>query len=521
MLGDEVLYVCGTDENAASIILEAMRQGLTPKELCDRYYPLQKEVFEKLGIKFDVFSRTSKQVHYDVVKEFYLKLWEKGYVYPKRIKQLWCPKDRKVLPDRFVVGKCPKCGSPDQYGEACEVCASWYEAYELVDPKCSICGTKPEILESTHYFLKLSALRDAVLDYVKPKTYWRKATYNKTISWLEQVGLRDKDITRDYDWGPPAPFPGAKGQVIYNWAENLLGYISATRDWAELKGDGNLWKVYWQDNGTELYCFLGKDNLFFHTILFPALLIANGDYVLPKNVVVNEFVNLEGRKLSTSRGWVVWLHDLLEKYDPDLIRFYGLAIAPEVRDTDFRWKDFQEKVNNELIATLGNYIYRVLRLIEKNFKKKVPEPRAFDEEDVRMMSEVKTVSEDLKQALLRFEFKEAFNKLMRLAKEGNRYMNIKRPWEHVEGSENALYVSIQVVFSLALLMHPFLPFSSERLLRMLKVNLDLDRLLWRDLERKIEPGHEIGDVYPLFKKVSDEEVDKEIANLYAKLKEPD
>ena len=514
MKGAEVIYVCGTDENASSIVIEAMRRGMTPKELCDMYYPIQKEVFDKLGISFDIFSRTSKPIHYRVVEEFYRKLWEKGYIYPKEVRQWWCPNCRIFLPDRFVVGTCPRCGAPNQYGDVCEVCGSWYESFEIGDPKCSLCGAKPEVKIKTHFFLKLSVLADKVLNYVRDKRFWRKATYNKTISWLEKEGLRDKDITRDYEWGPPAPFPGAEGQVIYNWAENLLGYISATRDWAEnVVKDSERWKSYWMNGEVKLYCFIGKDNLFFHTILFPALLIAHGDYILPYNVVVNEFVNLEGEKLSTSRGWVVWLHDLLEEYDPDVIRYYAAAIAPETRDTDFKWQDFAEKINGELIGTYGNFIHRVLSFIYARMGGAVPEPGKLDERDEEMLGMRLEYAAKLEKLIEACEFRKGLRAILELAQRGNAYMNEKAPWKNPENAKSALYVLIQVVFSLAVISAPYLPFTTQRILDYMNLNKSVSDLRWDDVELEIPPGHKINEPKPLFRKITADEVREKLKKL--------
>lgn len=513
MLGHDVLFVCGTDENASSIVLEAMKRGITPKELCDMYYPIQKDTFERLGISFDIFSRTSSPIHYETVQEFYKRLWDKGYIYRKRVKQWYCLKDEKVLPDRFVKGTCPVCGAPDQYGEVCEVCASWYEGFELIDARCTLCGERPIVIEKDHFFLKLSSLTDKVLEYVKEKKFWRKSTYNKTMAWLTKEGLKDKDITRDYDWGPPAPFPGAEGQVLYNWVENLIGYISASRDWAIRIGQPDAWRRYWLDSETRLYCFIGKDNLFFHTILFPALLIAHGDYILPYNVVVNEFVNLEGQKLSTSRGWVIWLHEMLERYDPDVIRYYAVAIAPETKDSDFKWKDFQAKVNNELIATLGNFIYRAMSFVYSKFNGIVPEPDEIKDEDTKMLKVIDRIADCIKSSIERCRFKTGIKFLLFLAQYGNRYMNLMAPWVFKENANRSAYTLMQIVKALTVLMVPYLPFTAQRLMQMLNLRINVDTVKWEEYRVRIDPGHVINKPKPLFKKISDEEVDEQLSKL--------
>lgn len=509
--GDDVLFVCGTDENAASVILEAMRQGLTPKELCDKYYPLQKEVFEKLAISFDIYSRTSKPIHYETVKKFYEVLYRKGYVYPKEIRQLYCPRCRRPLPDRFVKGTCPYCGAEDQYGDVCEVCGRWYEAWELINPRCSICGSPPVEQRVTHWFLRLSALTSDVLAYVKPKKNWRRATYNKTMDWLKREGLRDKDITRDYEWGPPAPFPGAEGQVIYNWAENLLGYISATKDWSLTVGEPEAWKKYWLEDDTELYCFIGKDNLFFHTILFPAILIAHGGYVLPENVVVNEFVNLEGRKLSTSRGWVIWLHEMLEKYHPDAIRFYAARIAPEFRDSDFKWADFKSKVNSELIGNLANFLYRTLTLTYKLFDGVIPEPGELTDEDRSYLENVGKLIAKVERNLENFRFKEGLLGVLSLSRLGNQLLNAREPWKKppTEAS-TTLYLAIQIVYKLSVLLSIYLPYTASKLRRILGLPVEAR---WDELKTEVKPGVKIGKPEFFFKRISDREVEAEVVKL--------
>ena len=352
------------------------------------------------------------------------------------------------------------------------------------------------------------------MEYVRDKRYWRKGTYNKTVAWLEHEGLKDKDITRDYEWGPPAPFPGAEGQVIYNWAENLLGYISATRDWAEnIAGNPDAWKKYWLDKETKLYCFIGKDNLFFHTILFPAILIAHGDYILPYNVVVNEFVNLEGEKLSTSRGWVVWLHDLLKDYEPDIIRYYAAAIAPEGRDTDFKWRDFAEKINGELIATYGNLIHRVLTFIYKRLDGKVPEPDEMGEKEEKLLEGRIEYARELADLLEGCEFKAGLRTILKLAQEGNKYLNDKAPWKNPEVVKTTFYVLTQLTLTLAVISAPYLPFTSERILQYLNYPKDFEEIRWSDAEETLPPGHPINEPKPLFKKITDGEIREKIEEL--------
>jgi len=515
--GDTVLFVCGTDENAASVILEALKQGLTPKELCDKYYDVQKEVFEKLAISFDIYSRTSKPIHYETVREFYGNLYRKGYVYPREIIQLYCPNCRRPLPDRFVKGVCPYCGAEDQYGDVCEVCGKWYEAWELLNPRCSICGAKPIEQKAVHWFLKLSALTEDVLRYVEQKKYWRRATYNKTIDWLKREGLKDKDITRDYDWGPPAPFPNAEGQVIYNWAENLLGYISATKDWAMERNESDAWRSFWLDSNTELYCFIGKDNLFFHTILFPALLLAHGGYILPENVIVNEFVTLEGRKLSTSRGWVVWLHEMLENFHPDIIRFYAARIAPEFKDSDFKWSDFMSKVNDELIGNLANFLYRTLMLTYKLFNGEVPDPRMLTDEDRAYLERVDRLIVRVEKSLENFRFKEGLSTILSISALGNRLLNEREPWkEAIDEAARTLYIALQIIYKLSILLSLYLPYTAAKLRRILGLS---EQVKWDELYDELKPGIRIGKPEIFFEKISKEDIEREEAKLKVRVTE--
>lgn len=513
LIGDQVLFVCGTDENAASIILEAQRQEITPQELCDRYHPQQEDTFRRLGVSFDIFSRTSYDIHHKTVTEFYKTLWRKGYIEKRGIKQLYCHECLKVLPDRFVKGICPVCNTPNQYGENCEDCGTWYEAYELLEPKCIICGSKPDVIESIHFFLLLSKLNKTVLEYVTPKKEWRKATYAKTISWLESDGLRDRDITRDYDWGPKAPFPGSKGQVIYNWAENLLGYISATKHWALEQGTPDSWKDYWYRDDCNLFCFIAKDNLFFHTLLFPALLHAHEDFIQPKNVVMNQFVNLKGKKISSSRGWVIYLHEMLEKYDPDMIRFYAAINAPEIRDTDFLWKDFQIKVNNELIATFGNFIHRSLVFAFNKFDKSVPNIDSLREDDEKVLKIVYNTADKLKNHLERTEFQSGLKALLKIAQTGNRYLNSEKPWNNSETATYSIYTSLQIVHILSILSIPYLPFTAEKIRKYLGNHTTYSDLKWTDIRTRITPGTKITKPKALYRKLTENEIDTEIKKL--------
>ncbi len=463
--GREVLFVCGTDENAATTILEARRRSISPKELSDEQHPLQEEVFRKLGISFDVFSRTSRPIHHGVVWDFYERLDEEGLIYSAEVQQPFCNGCRQYLPDRYVRGNCPKCGAGDQYGDSCEVCAQWYDPSELVDPVCTICGSMPTHGTVRHSFLKLSALQKEVLGYVeKMGRSWRKRTYANTMSWL-QDGLRDRDITRDYEWGPKAPFL-KPGQVIYNWAENLLGYISATRDWARDNTGENQgkWRPYWMGEGARLVCFVGKDNIFFHTILFPALLLGHRGYNLPSDVVVNEFVNFAESKMSTSRGNVVFLHQLLEELEPDVIRYYAAAIAPENRDTVFSWDDLVQRANADLADNIGNLVNRILALTRKVYgESKVPAKETLGPDHLSLVRKIRRTTKKVETLIESFEFKKALENIVELSRIGNRFLNEKRPWENPEGARATIWSALKLLGTLAVLLYPFLPTTAEKI----------------------------------------------------------
>ncbi len=499
--GRDVLFVCGTDENAATTILEARRRSLPPKQLCDEYHPFQEHIFRRLGISFDIFSRTSRLVHHQTIWEFYKELDEKGLIYKGEVRQPFCQSCEEYLPDRFVRGRCPRCGAEEQYGDSCEVCAQWFDPADLVDATCTLCGSKPIYRNVKHSFFRLSALEEKVAKYAETEgRSWRKRTYHKTISWLEEDGLRDKDITRDYDWGPRAPFLES-GQVIYNWAENLLGYISATKDWAVSEKRPEEWSVWWKEGRSKIVCFLGKDNLFFNTILFPALLLGHGGLNLPCQIVVNEFVNLSRSKMSTSRGNVVWLHNLLETLDPEIIRYYAAAIAPEKKDTVFSWEDLVKRVNTDLANNIGNLVNRVLVLSDKILgNSPVVGEVALCPNQQGLIETIRKAEEDVAEYLGKFEFKRALEEVIELSRKGNRFLNQTKPWEDGEGSKVTIWSLLKLLGSLAVLLHPFLPESAERIWRQLGHSRTIEEEGW-DAALQRAPVKPITGRKILFKKI--------------------
>lgn len=495
--GRDVLFVCGTDENAPTTILEARRRSITPQQLSDRYHPFQLGVFERLGVSFDIFSRTSRRIHHETVWEFYRELDRRGLIYSDEIRQPFCESCGEYLPDRFVRGRCPRCGADDQYGDCCEVCARWFDPSELIDPSCTICGARPVLRSVRHSFLRLSALTGPVLEYVEEVgRAWRPRTYHKTVSWLRDEGLLDKDITRDYEWGPPAPFL-EPGQVVYNWVENLLGYISATRDWAS---GSSKWEEYWKDD-SRIICFLGKDNLFFHTILFPALLLGHGGYSLPAQVVVNEHVKLGEAKMSTSRGNAAWLHDLLERFEPEVLRYYAAAIAPENRDTSFSEEELVSRANSDLADNLGNLVNRVLVLFDRVIGNDgFPDPIQLGDRHRRLLAGVEKLTGEVEEGLEGFEFKRALETIMQLAREGNKFLSEARPWENQGTAPATIWVLLVLLRNISVLLCPFLPESADRIWSRLGYQVDIQRLGW-EAALRLEPAIPTGDRTILFPKI--------------------
>jgi methionyl-tRNA synthetase len=506
--GREVLFVCGTDENAATTILEARRRATTPQELGDEGHPFQLSVFERLGISFDIFSRTSREIHHKTIWDFYETLHQRGLIFLDEVEQPFCESCEEPLPDRFIKGRCPKCGADDQYGDSCEVCAQWYDASELVDARCTLCGSRPIHKKVKHAFLRLSGLEGEVTDYVRARGGgWRKRTYRKTMSWLTGEGLIDRDITRDYDWGPTAPFLGPH-QVIYNWAENLLGYISATRDWAIQTSRPGAWEGWWKGNGARLVCFLGKDNLFFHTILLPALLLGHGDYNLPDHIVVNEFVNFSSDKMSTSRGNVIWLHELLDVLDPEVIRFYAAAIAPENRDTAFSWEDLVTRANADLSDTIGNTVNRILVLAEKTFcGSAVEEPGEFGTLERQLLEKARTSRAKVEGHLESFEVKKALEEILELCRAGNRYLNEAKPWQDEAGASAAVWTSLKLLGTVAVVLYPILPGTAESIWKQIGHEDTIEECGWDEGLRR-SPPKQLGDREILFRKISLDELGK-------------
>lgn len=509
--GTDVVFICGSDEHGVPITIAAQRAGVSPKELVDRYHPIIKSSFEALGIEFDNYSRTSLPIHYQTVQDFFLKIYQKGFVAPKPVTQLYCPQCQMFLADRYVEGTCPSCGSAEARGDQCEQCGKWLEPFELIDPKCKICGRTPVSRETVHWFFLLSKFEDRLRTWLNAKTNWKPNVLRFCDGWLKK-GLIDRPITRDLSWGVPVPLPEAKDKVFYVWFDAPIGYISSTIEWAIIKGKDDLWKEYWLNPETRLIHFIGKDNIVFHAIVWPAMLMAHGDFILPSDIPANEFLNLEGAKISTSRNRAIWLSDYLARFPPDPLR-YTLAInLPENRDVDFTWRDFYHRTNNELADILGNFVNRVAVFIKKYYSGRVPELTRYDSDGEATLGSVREIINRIGQLIESFQIKEATREMMNLAALGNRYFDHMAPWstfhKDPEKCSTAIAVCAKIVSVLEIVTYPFLPFTSRKIGKM----LNLGKRSWNEALEFAVPV-QLGDVEILFQKLPEEIVIQERARI--------
>lgn len=514
--GSDVIFICGSDEHGVPITIAAQQAKITPQELVDRYHPSIKRSFEELGIEFDNYSRTSSPLHHTTAQEFFLKVYQKGFIIPKTTKQLYCPRCQMFLADRYVEGTCPVCGVPGARGDQCESCGKWLEPFELLEPRCKVCGALPEVRETTHWFFALSRLEPQLRSWVESKSNWKPNVRRFCEGWFKR-GLVDRPITRDLTWGVPVPLPEAKGKVMYVWFDAPIGYISSTKEWAMKLGKPDRWRDYWFDRDTRLVHFIGKDNIVFHAIVWPAMLIAHNDYVLPSEIPANEFLNLEGAKISTSRNWAIWLPDYLKRYPPDPLR-YALAVnLPENRDVDFTWADFLARNNNELADVLGNFVNRVMVFIKRNYNGRVPMTPGDDEEAQRVLQTISEVSSRIGELIEAFQIKDAARTLMTLPAVGNRYFDHEMPWrtyrENRIRCDRTLAVCVRLVSALEILTYPFIPFTSQKIGRM----LGLGKRNWQEAARPIVPS-ELGPLEILFEKLDESIVIEEKTRLEGKVK---
>jgi methionyl-tRNA synthetase len=515
--GHDVAFICGSDEHGVPITIKAKKEGVSPQDIVDHFNSNIKSSFKDFGISFDNYSRTSAKIHHETASDFFTNLHAKGEFIEETNAQLYDSKAAQFLADRFVIGTCPKCGNEESYGDQCEACGTSHNATDLLNPKSAITGVTPSLKETKHWFLPLDKhelfLKEWILD--GHKSDWKPNVYGQCKSWIDD-GLRPRAVTRDLDWGIPVPVKGAEGKVLYVWFDAPIGYISSTKEWA--KRQGKDWEPYWKDNKTTLVHFIGKDNIVFHCIIFPAMLKAEGSYILPTNVPANEFLNLEGQKLSTSKNWAVWLPDYLKEFPDkqDVLRYVLTATAPETKDNDFTWKDFQARNNNELVAIFGNFINRVMVLTSKYYNGMAPTPQNFSSEDIAVLKLMKSYPVTISNSIERYRFREASQEFMNLARLGNKFLADAEPWKVIKTDPNRvqtiMYVALQIAAALAVLSEPLLPMSSQKL----KTMLNLDLLSWKDVESgdpMINPSHEIGKPELLFAKIEDTEIDFQLEKL--------
>ncbi|GAA4276644.1 methionine--tRNA ligase [Aquimarina mytili] len=521
--GNDVAFICGSDEHGAAIPMRAKKEGVSPQVIIDKYHSIIKKSFEDFGISFDNYSRTSAPIHHETASEFFKKMYNDGKFIEETSEQLYDPEAEQFLADRFVIGTCPKCGNEEAYGDQCENCGSSLNATDLINPKSTISGAEPILKQTKHWFLPLDQYEDFLKEWVLKghKKDWKTNVYGQIKSWVDD-GLRPRAVTRDLDWGIPVPVEGAEGKVLYVWFDAPIGYISSTKEWAAREGKD--WEPYWKDKNTKLVHFIGKDNIVFHCIIFPSMLKAEGSYILPENVPANEFLNLEGNKLSTSKNWAVWLHEYLEEFPgkQDVLRYALTANAPETKDNDFTWKDYQARNNNELVAIFGNFINRVVVLTNKYYDGVVPAPAALSEIDTQTLAELKAYPAVISSSIERYRFREASQELMNVARLGNKYLADEEPWKTIKTDEDrtktVMYVALQIASALATLAEPFLPFTSTKLKSILSHAALNAECSWNEIatqEVLLPAGHQIEKGELLFSKIEDTEIQKQLDKLEA------
>ncbi len=511
--GKDVAFICGSDEHGIPITIRAKKEGVTPQDIVDKYHEIIKKSFSDLGISFDEYSRTTSANHRETSQDFFKVLYEKGKFTEEMSEQYFDEQAGEFLADRYIVGTCPNCGNENAYGDQCEKCGSTLSPSELINPKSMLSGNVPILKETKNWYLPLNEYEDFLNQWIIEghKDDWKPNVYGQVKSWLND-GLKPRAMTRDLNWGVPVPLPGAEGKVLYVWFDAPIGYISFTKEWAEKNGKD--WKDYWQSEGSDLVHFIGKDNIVFHCIIFPAMMKAHGDFNMPKNVPAFEFLNLENDKISTSRNWAVWAHEYVEDFpgQQDVLRYALLSSAPETKDNNFTWKDFQTKNNSELVGIFGNFINRVAVLIHKYYDGIVPQGDANASE----LAEINKSAKEISGFLENYEFRNSLTALMNLARFGNQYLQTEEPWKTIkdnpEKAAHSLFVGAQIAVALAQLCEPFMPFSSEKLLNMFNVQ----KSDWKDVETKsvlIETGHKINEASLLFSKIEDDVIEAQIQKL--------
>ncbi|MDX2001436.1 MAG: methionine--tRNA ligase [Chitinophagales bacterium] len=523
---EDVAFICGSDEHGAAITIQAKKEGITPREIIDKYHEINKDTFKGMGIDFDIYHRTSERLHYETASQFFLDLYNKGVFEEKESLQFFDTEFNQFLADRYIMGTCPNCSFDKAYGDQCENCGRTLNPTDLIEPRSTLSNTKPELKPTKHWYLPLNQYQDWLKEWIvegKGQTEeWKKNVAGQCRSWLEdKEGLQPRSITRDLDWGVPVPLPNAAGKVLYVWLDAPIGYISATKQWAIDKGKD--WKPYWQDKDTKLVHFIGKDNIVFHCIIFPVILKAAGQYILPTNVPANEFMNLEGKKISTSRNWAVWVHEYLQDFPgkEDVLRYYLCSNAPETKDSEFTWADFQAKNNNELVATLGNFVNRVVVLVHKFFEGKNPQVPITDDnvDDIKYLDKQDEAYAKVGAYLDQYDFRAALNEVMEVARTGNKYLTDNEPWKLIktdpQRTAKILFNCVQTIGHLSILMEPFMPFSAKKLRDL--VGMEADDCKWEAPDIVVLPGQQLGQPLFLFEKVEDEVILKQVEKLHAPL----
>ncbi len=516
----EVTFICGSDEHGVAIDIKAKKEGKTPQEVIDHYDTLIRSSFQTFGIDFDNYSRTSLKVHHETAQEIFKTLLDKDVFIKKKSDQLYDESAQQFLADRFVTGSCPVCTHPDAYGDQCEKCGSTLSPTELKNPISTLSGSQPVLRKTIHWYLPLDQYEDFIKEWILEghQNDWKPNVYGQVKSWVDN-GLSARAVTRDLEWGIPVPIDDAKGKVLYVWFDAPIGYISSTKEWAAREGKD--WKPFWQDKDTQLVHFIGKDNIVFHCIIFPVVLKAHGDYILPENVPANEFLNLEGQKISTSKNWAVWLHEYLEDFPDkqDVLRYVLAANAPETKDNDFTWHEFQSRNNNELVAIFGNFINRVMVLTQKYYQGQVPQFGNSNPKDEDIIRQVAQFPNRIGQAIERYKFREACNEIMQLARFGNKYLAEAEPWklvkENPERVKSIMNVALQIATALAVVSEPLLPFTAKKLQKMLNLNSDFN---WHSISAsvKLPQGHQIQPALLLFEKIEDKAIEAQLEKLNTK-----
>lgn len=517
--GEDVLFICGSDEHGVAISMKAKKDGITPKEVIDKYHNIIDKAFSDFGISFDYYGRTSSKVHHETAQEFFKAIHEKDGFKTQTTDQLYDAKEDQFLADRYVVGTCPKCHNPEAYGDQCESCGSSLNANDLIDPKSAISGETPSLKTTTHWYLPLDRYETFLRSWILEghQKDWKPNVLGQVKSWLDD-GLKPRAVTRDLSWGIPVPVDGGENKVLYVWFDAPIGYISATKEWAAKEGKD--WAPYWKDENTELVHFIGKDNIVFHCIIFPAVLKAMGSYIFPKNVPANEFLNLEGQKLSTSKNWAVWLHEYLEDFPnkQDVMRYVLTANAPETKDNDFTWHDFQTRNNSELVAIFGNFINRVMVLMKKYYESVVPEVSEYSSVDTETLETLAATPLKIGKLIDQYKFRAACQEMMQLARLGNKYLADEEPWKLIktnpERVATIMHTALQIAAGLAILSEPFMPHTAQKLRGMLKLD---KAVCWDSLKDgiSVKSKHTLGETALLFEKIEDEEITAQLEKLTA------